>query len=58
MTRVSDQRIKLRITYKKETDKIFSDNIPKYADWLECELANLITKLEEMSEQHDTKPNI
>jgi hypothetical protein len=58
MIRVSDQRMRLRITYLRETDEIFSDNIPKYADWLECELANLIIKLEEIAEQHDTKPNI
>jgi hypothetical protein len=49
MTKVSDQRIKLRIVYAREKDLIFSDDIPKYADWLESELANLITKLEEIS---------
>ena len=39
MTKVNEQRIKLRIEYSRETDLIFSDNIPAYADWLEKKLA-------------------
>lgn len=39
MTKVSEQRMKLRIEYSRETDLIFSDNIPAYADWLEQKLA-------------------
>ena len=39
MTKVSEQRMKLRIEYSRETDLIFSDNIPAYADWLEKKLA-------------------
>lgn len=31
--------MKLRIEYSRETDLIFSDNIPAYADWLENKLA-------------------
>ena len=39
MNKVSEQRMKLRIEYSRETDLIFSDNIPAYADWLEKKLA-------------------
>ena len=39
MTKVSEQRMKLRIEYSRETDFVFSDNIPAYADWLEKKLA-------------------
>jgi hypothetical protein len=39
MNKVSEQRIKLRIDYSRETDLVFSDNIPAYADWLEKKLA-------------------
>lgn len=39
MNKVSEQRMKLRIEYSRETDLIFSDNIPLYADWLEKKLA-------------------
>ena len=38
MTKVSEQRMKLRIEYSRETDLIFSENIPAYADWLEKKL--------------------
>lgn len=38
------ERIMLRIQYAKETDKLFSDNIPAYADWLEVRLAKLEAK--------------
>jgi len=38
---VSENRMKLRIEYARETDKIFSDNIPLYADWLEERLAQI-----------------
>jgi len=41
MKQVSENRIRLRIEYARETDKIFSDNIPQYADWLEERLAKL-----------------
>jgi hypothetical protein len=34
-----NNRIKLRIEYARETNKLFSDNIPLYADWLEKKLA-------------------
>lgn len=39
MNKVSEERMKLRIEYSRETDLIFSDNIPAYADWLEQKLA-------------------
>jgi len=39
MKKVSEERMKLRIEYSRETDLIFSDNIPAYADWLEERLA-------------------
>ncbi len=39
MNKVSEERIKLRVEYSRETDLIFSDNIPAYADWLEKKLA-------------------
>lgn len=39
MNKVSEERMKLRIEYSRETDLIFSDNIPAYADWLENKLA-------------------
>lgn len=39
MKKVSEQRMKLRIEYSRQTDLIFSDNIPAYADWLEKKLA-------------------
>lgn len=41
MNQVSEDRIKLRIEYSRETDLIFSDNIPAYADWLEKKLASI-----------------
>jgi hypothetical protein len=31
--------MRLRVEYSRETDLIFSDNIPAYADWLEKRLA-------------------
>ena len=39
MNKVSEERMKLRIEYSRETDLIFIDNIPAYADWLENKLA-------------------
>jgi hypothetical protein len=39
MKQVSEERIRLRVEYSRETDLIFSDNIPAYADWLERKLA-------------------
>jgi hypothetical protein len=39
MNKVSEERMKLRVEYSRETDLIFSDNIPAYADWLEKKLA-------------------
>ncbi len=42
-TTVSDERMKLRVMYSRETDLIFSDNIPAYADWLEKKLAHIGT---------------
>lgn len=39
MNKVSEERMKLRIEYSRETDLIFSDNIPAYADWLENKLS-------------------
>jgi len=39
MNKVGEERMKLRIEYSRETDLIFSDNIPAYADWLENKLA-------------------
>jgi len=38
-TTVSNERMALRVQYSRETDLIFSDNIPAYADWLEKKLA-------------------
>jgi hypothetical protein len=43
--RVSDQRMMLRVLYARETNELFEDNIPKYADWLETKLAEFIDKL-------------
>ena len=39
MNKVSKERMKLRVEYTRETDLMFSDNIPAYADWLEKKLA-------------------
>jgi hypothetical protein len=39
MKPVSEERMRLRLEYSRETDLIFSDNIPAYADWLEKKLA-------------------
>lgn len=39
MTKVSKERMELRVIYSRETDLIFSDNIPLYADWLEKKLS-------------------
>ena len=39
MKKVSEERMRLRVEYSRETDLIFSDNIPAYADWLEKKLA-------------------
>jgi hypothetical protein len=39
MSTVSEERMRLRIEYSRETNLIFSDNIPAYADWLEKRLA-------------------
>lgn len=44
---VGEERMKLRMEYTRETDYIFSDNIAKYADWLEVRLAKLETELNE-----------
>jgi hypothetical protein len=41
MNKVNEQRIKLRIDYANETQEMFENNIPKYADWLENKLAAL-----------------
>lgn len=40
MQKVSEERMKLRLDYSRETDLIFSDNIPLYADWLESRLTS------------------
>ena len=37
--KVSEERMKLRIDYSRETDIVYSDNIPAYADWLEKKLS-------------------
>ena len=39
MKQVDESRMWLRVKYSQETDLIFSDNIPAYADWLEKRLA-------------------
>jgi hypothetical protein len=39
MTKVSEERMFLRIAYTRESGELFSDNIPAYADWLEIKLA-------------------
>lgn len=39
MEKISEERIKLRIEYSRETEQIFHGNIPAYADWLENKLA-------------------
>lgn len=46
MTQVSIERMQLRVEYTRETDLLFSDNIPKYADWLEIKLAKIQKELE------------
>jgi hypothetical protein len=38
---VNENRIKLRLQYSRETDLLFSENIPLYADWLEKKLAGI-----------------
>lgn len=59
MTKVSEQRMKLRIEYSRETDLTFSDNIPSYADWLEKKLAlsqhfsgSLLVEIKTLLEQY------
>lgn len=47
MNQVSISRMHLRVEYTRETDEIFSDNIPKYADWLETKLAKILNEIEE-----------
>lgn len=42
MEKVNNDRMYLRVEYSRETDELFSDNIPKYADWLETKLASLL----------------
>jgi hypothetical protein len=39
MRTVSEERMRLRIEYARETELIFSENIPAYADWLEKKLS-------------------
>jgi hypothetical protein len=39
MNPVSEERMRLRVEYSRETDLIFSDNIAVYGDWLEKRLA-------------------
>jgi hypothetical protein len=61
MKQVNEERMRLRIEYSRETNLIFSDNIPAYADWLEKRLAavnetqqtdaSVLSKLDEMIEQ-------
>jgi hypothetical protein len=45
-TKKINQIMTLRIEYSRETDLIFSDDIPKYADWLENKLAKFCTNPE------------
>ena len=40
MSKVTEERIRLRMDYSRETELIFSDNIPLYADWLEEKLTS------------------
>jgi hypothetical protein len=47
MNKVSINRMHLRIEYTRETDLLFSDNIPKYADWLEIKLAAILNEFEQ-----------
>ena len=35
---MKEERIKLRERFYKETNKVATDNISAYADWLECRL--------------------
>jgi hypothetical protein len=56
MTKVSKNRMNLRILYTRETNIIFSDDIPKYADWLEISLANLLEELEHAAIINQIKP--
>jgi hypothetical protein len=51
MNPVSEERMRLRIEYSRETDLIFSDNISAYADWLEKRLALHQPPFVEPSEQ-------
>ena len=41
MNKVNEARMLLRVEYSRETKELFSENIPKYADWLEIRLASL-----------------
>ncbi len=41
MEQVNENRMRLRIEYSRETDFLFSENIPAYANWLEKKLALL-----------------
>lgn len=48
MNDVGKNRMALRVEYSRSNNEMFSDNIHKYADWLEINLANkkcLIDKL-------------
>lgn len=56
MTKVSEQRMKFRIEYSRETDLIFSDNIPAYADWLEKKLALSQLPVSDLVCQHSWFP--
>jgi hypothetical protein len=49
MKQVSKNRMLLRVEYARETELIFSDDIPKYADWLEIKLAKILNVSEEIT---------
>ena len=53
MKELSEQRMKLRIEYSRETGLLFSDNIPAYADWLENKLASIQHDVNKLAERLD-----
>ena len=50
--KVGEKRIALRVLYTRETDLLFEDNIPKYADWLEIKLAEYFGNINELLKKY------
>lgn len=54
---ISKAKMELRVRYSRLSGQLFSDNIPRYADWLEDQLASLSESPKEQSGKANDSAN-